>query len=104
GTLITVAPVNTTTYAVTGSDNNCSKKISVPVTVNECTGITKQSEQEEVFSIYPNPNTGEFNIEIAETGHFEAEIYNSLGQKIYTNSGLTPGNNKINLGAKKGVY
>lgn len=50
----------------------------------ECVG---QEELEEgTVSVYPNPSTGIFNIEVKDVvSQFDIEVYNSIGQKVFTN-------------------
>ena len=53
--------------------------------VNICTGI-ENFEFINSFKIYPNPNTGEFKIEINITRqeNLELKILNSLGQEVFS--------------------
>lgn len=41
-------------------------------------------DQEELFSVYPNPATTRFEVSLSEYKVGEIEIYNSVGEKIYT--------------------
>jgi hypothetical protein len=50
-------PANDTTYTVTGTDAaNCSASASITITLEACLGI-KNSGNENVISVYPNPFT-----------------------------------------------
>jgi|GEM_PF-1327991 len=79
GSLISVNPINTTNYGVTGiTSEGCSKTTSVTVNVSDCTGIEQEKLNNEI-RVYPNPTTGILNIE----GEGRIELYNSIGKLIY---------------------
>ncbi|MBL4753367.1 MAG: T9SS type A sorting domain-containing protein [Flavobacteriales bacterium] len=82
----TTAGIGTSTVTYTYIDsNNCTNSASQTVNVNNCTGI-ENYDFFNSFEIYPNPNTGEFNIElnITQMESFEIIILNNLGQEIFT--------------------
>lgn len=83
-TSIVVTPTNTTTYSVTGISNaGCSYTASTTLTVSTCTGIDEQSQESSV-NIFPNPNNGNFILQIDEgIKGGELIIFNSLGQEVY---------------------
>jgi len=100
---IVVSPTLTTTYSVTGTGaNNCSAATSIVQNVSECTGIQKRTSEKNTL-IYPNPNKGTFNIELNAQGNFNAEIFNALGERVYS-AKLETGTNSIHLNENKGVY
>jgi len=55
--------------------------------------------------VYPNPNSGQFTIGLANTsGNSYVKIYNVLGEEVYTSS-LKNEDNQVNLNSQpKGVY
>ena len=56
------------------------------------------------FEIYPNPNNGQFNIDI-NTGMNSIEIYDNAGSMIYSETNLTEGQMTIELGdVARGTY
>mgnify|MGYP001627154905 CR=1 FL=1 len=56
------AGVGTSTITYTFTDNNgCSASASDIITVDACSGL-QEFENEIVFSVYPNPNTGSFSL------------------------------------------
>ena len=69
--------------------------------------INEQTLTEDI-SIYPNPNTGIFNIEIDNNkSNFEISVQNTLGQNVYTEelSKITKLNKLMDLSyLEKGVY
>jgi PKD repeat protein len=62
--------------------SGCSSGQSQPIVITDAEAL---SPIEDVFVIAPNPNNGEFVIEIkmATTDDYVLEIYNALGQRVY---------------------
>jgi len=84
--------------------NGCKDSICVVIkTTAGIDGITGNSAQ---IVVYPNPNNGQFNIESSIDGASSVEIYNILGEKVYTkNLSTTKGVNTINVNNQpNGVY
>ena len=82
---IAFTPTATATYSVTGTDaNNCSKTNSVQVVVNSCsTGINKNNNST-FINVYPNPSNGNVFIQIDNIDNTSVEVYNALGEMVYT--------------------
>lgn len=79
-----VSPTITTSYSVIGTNsNNCtSAQVVITVSVNLCTGLSNSLvNQSKEVSIYPNPTTGNFTIDLNIPAN--VLIYNSLGQIVY---------------------
>ena len=95
------------TYCCTITDNNGCQQVTC-ITIKEITGIDNIRSGNGQITIYPNPNNGEFVIQSsAANGRSSLEIYNVLGQNIYSNSlNLSKGSSaEINLGSQSaGVY
>jgi hypothetical protein len=74
-------------YTVTIS-NMCGSDVSNELEVDHCTlgGISNQDDEDEHFTIYPNPTNGQINLEVLTqlNGNepMKIEIINSLGQVI----------------------
>jgi hypothetical protein len=70
------------------------------------TGIDEMAGNKIHF--YPNPTAGKFTINNINTQskNFKLEIYNLLGERIYSNSGYVPqSSEEVDLsGSPKGVY
>lgn len=99
---ISVSPIITSTYIVTGTNttNGCVTKASVQVSVSACVGI-EETNSDSNLSIYPNPSKGDVYIK-ANISLKDASITlrNLQGEIIYSNkianetellSGLLPG-------------
>jgi hypothetical protein len=94
----------TGTYCCTITDNNGCVD-SVCVTVNLSTGIDVMGNSSSI-TVYPNPNNGSFTMLImnGEVGARMVEIYNVLGEKVYSQL-TTQSTNSIDLSSKAGgVY
>lgn len=64
----------------------------------------KQLNANNKVSVYPNPNNGNFSINIANFENASVEIYNSLGEKIYAKN-ITANTESINIEKyNAGVY
>ncbi len=67
-------------------------------------GISK--ELHSTLSIYPNPNNGDFYIDVKSitNGDYTLEIFNSIGQLVKSNTFNTSSENKVNIPEAKGIY
>ncbi|HYC28531.1 MAG TPA: T9SS type A sorting domain-containing protein, partial [Chitinophagaceae bacterium] len=92
GGVISVMPVHTTTYMVTGINPpaNCAAGRTVTVTVDPCSGIDERSING--ISVYPNPVNNELFVESGK--QVSIRVYNEIGMLILEKS-LTSGKNKI---------
>jgi hypothetical protein len=75
------SPTTTTTFTVKGANtSNCSRTVSVTITVNECTGLIEDKSIQNKISIYPNPSQGTIHFK----GDYDGELLllNNLGQAI----------------------
>lgn len=75
---------------------------------NCTTGINTIESPNLTVNLYPNPNNGKFNIEVSSQWPYisenRVEVYNMLGEKIYSRSAQAD-DNLINLGTKSsGIY
>lgn len=102
-----VNPTNSFTYnyIVTGADaNGCMGMDTVSIKVDKCVGINKITTGVSEISVYPNPNNGEFVIELNNGLTKHIEISDLSGRIILTNSS-TDDKTTVNLNAyAKGVY
>jgi hypothetical protein len=100
---IVVNPTVTVTYTLMGTDaNGCMNTTTIQQGVDLCTSITKLNNQLSVNSIYPNPTTGLFTIELNNAA--TVVITNALGQ-VVLNESLNFGNHNVTLiNQNNGVY
>jgi hypothetical protein len=73
------AGVGTFTVSYTISSGVCTVASAITMTVINCTGLTEY--QNNLFTVYPNPNKGSFTIQSPLA--IEISIINQLGQEVY---------------------
>ena len=100
---IAVSPSVSTTYSASGtSTDGCVGSNTLQLNVTECTNI-KTIASKAAIKVYPNPNNGEFTIELTNINNSNITITNVLGQIIKTQKAELM--NQINLNLfEKGVY
>jgi len=110
---ITVTPTVNTTYTVAATVTSCTATsvASSSITVINCsTGLSANLTKEKNINIYPNPNNGAFSVFIpaGEADMYLIQVFNSLGQIIYSDKVFPQGNSMkktIALPDKsKGIY
>lgn len=78
-----VTPSSTTNYTVTGTDaNGCVNTATIQIKVNPCTGIDELNTSQNLLSVYPNPNNGEFTVRA--NSEITLKVVNELGQEVRT--------------------
>ncbi len=75
-------------------------------TTKVLTAINKSSVGSGQLSVYPNPSKGEFKIELrnVDGGMKNIQIYNELGQNVYSQSNIQNSTFTISLNQPNGVY
>jgi hypothetical protein len=98
---VSVSPTITTTYSVNAANiNGCIGNGTITVNVSTCTGINETHSNS--ISIYPNPNKGEFIIELNETT--QVIITNVLGS-VLLQSTLNAGKQTLDIkNNANGIY
>lgn len=83
---IIIYPTTTSIFTVTGiSPDGCIGTALITQSVDICTGIFIDDSENFAFSIYPNPNNGDFIVKCEDfIKDINIEIYNALGQLILT--------------------
>lgn len=69
--------------------------------------VKKQTEKNSLFSIYPNPNNGNFIISTKQTGgkELKADVYNAMGQVVLSKTFNAVNQNEFKIeGLSEGIY
>lgn len=107
---LTFTVASTGTYYVSFRALNTDATNSVALRVDDITlkllgtvGIDRLNADK--FNLYPNPSTGEININVLEHNS-QLQIFNMLGECVYSQSNINAGLNTFNLSsvAAKGIY
>jgi hypothetical protein len=78
-----VSPGVTTNYQVKGTDaNGCVSTATVEQVVVICTGIQQVSGTGNPIKVYPNPNTGEFTVELNNGAEKTVEVIDPTGRVV----------------------
>lgn len=101
--------IGNSTYTVVGTNTSgCKASFVTQLSVKQCsdspTGV-KEKGKEILIDLYPNPNKGEFQINLGQIEeNMNLEIYNSIGQQVYERK-LNSYYNVINIKEQvKGIY
>jgi hypothetical protein len=105
GSQVTVFPTVNTTYTVTGSDaNGCAATANVVQTVFTCVGINQIGASLSGLNVYPNPNNGEFTIELNNGLNKTVQVFDISGREV---SFQTSSNDKMGVNLSNyanGIY
>ncbi len=93
---------HTITYSFTDS-NGCQSSATDNIVVDACTGIADQAFESTDFNIYPNPNNGQFTIDLQYTNPATLFVYDALGQLVKSQQ-IQPGVQQIELNVPVGIY
>ena len=93
------------TYVVTGYDSKgCSNDSTVSVNVSKCTGIASVANSGSGVKVYPNPNAGEFTVELDNGLNKSIEVTDLTGRVILVST-TKEDKATINISTfAKGVY
>ena len=96
-------------YIVTVMDaNGCSATDTVDVTVTICVGINEVAKNNATISFFPNPNNGQFKLEIDNVKALNStiEVVSVNGQIVYSENLNINGSlsKDISLSVEKGLY
>lgn len=101
---ISVTPSVTTSYTVTGTTNGCSNTFVISQAVSGCVGIDTKAASATGILVYPNPNTGEFTIELNNGSIKNIDVMDLTGRVIISN---TSSNDKVDFNINtlaNGIY
>ena len=97
------------TLTATNAGGSNSKTTNGYITVNTCAGIN-EFNQDGLISVYPNPSDGKFTIQLNSNNpiiNYSFEVYNLLGDKIWTNENQLSSNNTFEIDLRNqssGIY
>jgi N-acetylneuraminic acid mutarotase len=97
-------------YVATGSSDSVGYLTDTWEFANISEGVNEIADSKTSVQLYPNPNNGQFTIQLANSQqpitNSQVEVYNMLGEKVYSNSFNTQHSTfKIDLsGESTGVY
>ncbi len=103
-TIIAVSPTVTTSYTVTGTTSGCSSNFVISQAVSPCTGINAKAASTIGTLVYPNPNTGEFTVELNNGSVKTIDVMDLTGRIILSN---TTSNDKVDFNINtlaNGIY
>jgi hypothetical protein len=83
-TTINVTPTATTVYSVVGTNTatGCYTSQSCTITVSLCTELSSNSEELNDLMVMPNPNSGEFVVELSKGLIKNVTVYDLMGRQI----------------------
>jgi N-acetylneuraminic acid mutarotase len=99
---LAVSPTVSTTYTILGIDQNgCSTTHTITEFVASCNGIFEEKNSAGKITVYPNPNTGSFQLLLPSEA--ELTIVNQLGQ-IVVETKLAAGLSLVETSLSQGIY
>ncbi len=100
-----VSPNVSTTYTLTGSDNNgCKGVTTVALNVQACVGLKEMTSTSGGVKVYPNPNDGVFTIVVANGKNKTVEILDMTGRLISSSTGKAEVLNMDISALANGIY
>ena len=105
GNILIVAPLNNTTYTVTGiGNNNCSADATLTQNVSECTSLSDLKSTLNSFDIYPNPTSSFAYLTLRESNYATVQVINALGGVVLEIETVQPNLQLSLIGLEKGLY
>ncbi len=100
-----VSPNVSTTYTLTGTDNNgCKGVTTVALNVQACVGLKEMTSTSGGVKVYPNPNDGVFTIVVANGKNKTVEILDMTGRLISSSTGKAEVLNMDISALANGIY
>ncbi len=65
---------------------NCNNSDTVTLVVDPCTGIPTPELANAIINVYPNPSSGQFQIDVTglKNQEYNLDVYNSVGSVVFT--------------------
>jgi hypothetical protein len=85
GSSIVVSPTITTTYTLNATSlTGCPVILFVTQGVEACVGIQNTYASKDVYQVYPNPNNGQFILDMTTSANRSIELIDMTGRVIFT--------------------
>jgi hypothetical protein len=106
GSIFTPATSGTFTsvYSFTNPNTGCANTTSISLEVSECVGISVNNKSVSGIQVYPNPNQGEFTIELANGSAKSIVVTDVTGRVVLTTSTSLDSMNLNIVELANGVY
>jgi uncharacterized repeat protein (TIGR03803 family) len=89
-------------YAVQTLGCESKKRLEVTVTITICAGLDEKSQNK--FSVYPNPNTGNFTVAFGQQlNNANINVKDVLGKTVYTTT-ISGDKHNVQFTQAKGIY
>jgi hypothetical protein len=102
--MVTLSPSATTSYTVIGTNtmSGCSAVQTITLKVTDCTGLEEANTDHESFRIFPNPNSG--NPDIETLSGIRVVVFDDQGRAVFE-ADLSQGKHTIDLRhLRNGIY
>lgn len=94
---------NTITYSYTDSQTGCSASNTDMIYVDLCVGVAAINANTESFVVFPNPNNGQFTLQLNTTSIADVLIYDAIGQLVSAEKVQPNVQHQVTIGST-GVY
>lgn len=75
-------------YSYTSTTTGCANTASTSIVVSPCTGINVHTNDQATITIYPNPGSGEFTVEMTNNSEKQIHVMDITGRLVYTTKSL----------------
>lgn len=103
--LVSVSPVSTTNYTLSGtSPNGCSASILFTQTVSACTDFNNHAHAPLLVELYPNPASNEIRIQLHEASSADVILFNTIGNVVLEFKNIKSSEHLDVSGLSNGIY
>ncbi len=85
------------------TNNGCLSIDTIEIIEKNCTGISESSEDNSIV-VYPNPTTDLVNIETDINNSIQVDVFNILGDKVYSENWKNKDRIQFSIPEKNGIY
>ena len=70
-------------YTVTGTaNNNCTSVATIKIIVNSCTGLVENNFNDASWTVYPNPSSGKYSLQLNEASIYQLTLMDVSGRIV----------------------